>query len=160
MFLRFYPGLSPWGSACRLSSCTFLILHLHSIFTFVSSEQNNKRFGAQVLDCEDATNQQTSACQTRCGAEDWVFGTSCCTFEEGRAYVIYADAITTTDGGASKEVCGTDTRLAVSQQSTCKNFVESVEEPTDEDIDRVKACLLYTSPSPRDRTRSRMPSSA
>ena len=26
--------------------------------------------------------------------------------------------------------------------------------------DRVKPCLLYTSPSPRDRTRSRMPSSA
>ena len=34
-----------------------------------------------------------------------------------------------------------------------------------EDLDRVRveplrACLLYTSPSPRDRTRSRMPSSA
>ena len=28
------------------------------------------------------------------------------------------------------------------------------------DLDRVKSCLLYTSPSPRDRTRSRMPSSA
>ena len=27
-------------------------------------------------------------------------------------------------------------------------------------IESVKACLLYTSPSPRDRTRSRMPSSA
>ena len=27
-------------------------------------------------------------------------------------------------------------------------------------IPLVKACLLYTSPSPRDRTRSRMPSSA
>ena len=26
--------------------------------------------------------------------------------------------------------------------------------------DKDKACLLYTSPSPRDRTRSRMPSSA
>ena len=26
--------------------------------------------------------------------------------------------------------------------------------------DRVDVCLLYTSPSPRDRTRSRMPSSA
>ena len=26
--------------------------------------------------------------------------------------------------------------------------------------DKVKDCLLYTSPSPRDRTRSRMPSSA
>ena len=25
---------------------------------------------------------------------------------------------------------------------------------------RIKTCLLYTSPSPRDRTRSRMPSSA
>ena len=28
------------------------------------------------------------------------------------------------------------------------------------DIDEVLICLLYTSPSPRDRTRSRMPSSA
>ena len=27
-------------------------------------------------------------------------------------------------------------------------------------VDQFKACLLYTSPSPRDRTRSRMPSSA
>ena len=27
-------------------------------------------------------------------------------------------------------------------------------------IERLKSCLLYTSPSPRDRTRSRMPSSA
>ena len=27
-------------------------------------------------------------------------------------------------------------------------------------LDQDKACLLYTSPSPRDRTRSRMPSSA
>ena len=29
-----------------------------------------------------------------------------------------------------------------------------------EKIDLIQACLLYTSPSPRDRTRSRMPSSA
>ena len=29
-----------------------------------------------------------------------------------------------------------------------------------EDIDYYSSCLLYTSPSPRDRTRSRMPSSA
>ena len=27
-------------------------------------------------------------------------------------------------------------------------------------IEKNKVCLLYTSPSPRDRTRSRMPSSA
>ena len=31
---------------------------------------------------------------------------------------------------------------------------------TDGDITGVISCLLYTSPSPRDRTRSRMPSSA
>ena len=31
---------------------------------------------------------------------------------------------------------------------------------TDEDEEYGKPCLLYTSPSPRDRTRSRMPSSA
>ena len=30
----------------------------------------------------------------------------------------------------------------------------------DKNIGGVKGCLLYTSPSPRDRTRSRMPSSA
>ena len=30
----------------------------------------------------------------------------------------------------------------------------------DSDDDTIRACLLYTSPSPRDRTRSRMPSSA
>ena len=30
----------------------------------------------------------------------------------------------------------------------------------DFDITWVSSCLLYTSPSPRDRTRSRMPSSA
>ena len=28
------------------------------------------------------------------------------------------------------------------------------------DSEEIEACLLYTSPSPRDRTRSRMPSSA
>jgi len=30
----------------------------------------------------------------------------------------------------------------------------------DKAIENIRACLLYTSPSPRDRTRSRMPSSA
>ena len=33
-----------------------------------------------------------------------------------------------------------------------------IDNPSASDI--LKACLLYTSPSPRDRTRSRMPSSA
>ena len=38
----------------------------------------------------------------------------------------------------------------------CPDFVIEVASPSD----RQKDCLLYTSPSPRDRTRSRMPSSA
>ena len=33
-------------------------------------------------------------------------------------------------------------------------------EEGNEDIDLINACLLYTSPSPRDRQKSRMPSSA
>ena len=37
-------------------------------------------------------------------------------------------------------------------------FAESLEWKSD--LGFIKDCLLYTSPSPRDRTRSRMPSSA
>ena len=43
------------------------------------------------------------------------------------------------------------------------NFTSTIQRlPLDEAIDKQKilTCLLYTSPSPRDRTRSRMPSSA
>ena len=35
-----------------------------------------------------------------------------------------------------------------------------IEEQIHQVFKNLKACLLYTSPSPRDRTRSRMPSSA
>ena len=44
-----------------------------------------------------------------------------------------------------------------------KNFWQMPQGGVDEGEDFLKAaysCLLYTSPSPRDRTRSRMPSSA
>ena len=40
----------------------------------------------------------------------------------------------------------------------CKIFVSVF--GSDSDKEQAMACLLYTSPSPRDRTRSRMPSSA
>ena len=40
------------------------------------------------------------------------------------------------------------------------NGVGLFAESTDAVIDRLEACLLYTSPSPRDATLSRMPSSA
>ena len=38
-------------------------------------------------------------------------------------------------------------------------FLKGPERPYDEDS-AIEACLLYTSPSPRDRQKSRMPSSA
>ena len=38
-----------------------------------------------------------------------------------------------------------------------KKDTEEIEEPTLEDLED---CLLYTSPSPRDKRQSRMPSSA
>ena len=40
------------------------------------------------------------------------------------------------------------------------NFVDSKKDPHEYLKRYLKDCLLYTSPSPRDRTRSRMPSSA
>ena len=61
-----------------------------------------------------------------------------------------------------------NTRKRLSTQYTLnRGGRESVSEPTDPALwpvitfdDKLKLCLLYTSPSPRDRTRSRMPSSA
>ena len=41
-----------------------------------------------------------------------------------------------------------------------RNFKNNLTERVAELMERVGLCLLYTSPSPRDRTRSRMPSSA
>ena len=46
-----------------------------------------------------------------------------------------------------------------------KNFADKLKQSgyeiySDHFFDTVTICLLYTSPSPRDRTRSRMPSSA
>ena len=42
---------------------------------------------------------------------------------------------------------------------TMDKYISKIANMTDTDT-RVESCLLYTSPSPRDRTRSRMPSSA
>ena len=69
-----------------------------------------------------------------------------------------------------------DAVLIATSTATHSDFIEKAaaagkailcEKPVDlslirakECLDKVSACLLYTSPSPRDRTRSRMPSSA
>ena len=66
---------------------------------------------------------------------------------------------------------GADCRLALIAAGTGNDFAKTVGAPmrdipltarlaVDGPDVRVDVCLLYTSPSPRDRTRSRMPSSA
>ena len=55
---------------------------------------------------------------------------------------------------------------AFSRSSIAKRWLETLEKSKNpitglyEDLTQEDICLLYTSPSPRDRTRSRMPSSA
>ena len=44
--------------------------------------------------------------------------------------------------------------------SVYKNIYKKIEGKRPRFGDIINSCLLYTSPSPRDRTRSRMPSSA
>ena len=60
-------------------------------------------------------------------------------------------------GGASKAICYALNKMDVQYKCVSRTGVLSYEE-LDQSI--VEACLLYTSPSPRDATLSRMPSSA
>ena len=55
-----------------------------------------------------------------------------------------------------------DSDAIVEESKDSGNSEEVVEEvrTSDEEVASPLTCLLYTSPSPRDRTRSRMPSSA
>ena len=45
-------------------------------------------------------------------------------------------------------------------QPVSRDSLNNTEEMIDNFVAECERCLLYTSPSPRDRTRSRMPSSA
>ena len=65
-------------------------------------------------------------------------------------------------GAAAKRQAITNpTRTVASIKRFMGNrFSESTKEAEHTAYKLVKGCLLYTSPSPRDRTRSRMPSSA
>ena len=40
------------------------------------------------------------------------------------------------------------------------SIISQIMKASDNDLTKIKSCLLYTSPSPRDRSVSRMPSSA
>ena len=56
---------------------------------------------------------------------------------------------------------GTFAIIAMDQRNTLRRMFDAVgEEATPEVMAQAKVCLLYTSPSPRDISGSRMPSSA
>ena len=50
--------------------------------------------------------------------------------------------------------------ITFAQQPSPSDVVQETAESVVQPVENVAPCLLYTSPSPRDRTRSRMPSSA
>ena len=52
-----------------------------------------------------------------------------------------------------------DTITSNTDTPTFENTIEALEF-SGQQLDRISNCLLYTSPSPRDRQKSRMPSSA
>ena len=64
--------------------------------------------------------------------------------------IVTAEYFFNTDPGFGK-----GSTLGISSGSTVTNYTQNVDIST-----LPNGCLLYTSPSPRDRTRSRMPSSA
>ena len=66
-------------------------------------------------------------------------------------------------GGLIKDVGKVIDNLTTTDEErlAAKLKIEELLEQADKDAqDQVTACLLYTSPSPRDRQKSRMPSSA
>ena len=51
-------------------------------------------------------------------------------------------------------------RIYLDMDGVLCDFIKGVKDTTGEDFTSPDLCLLYTSPSPRDRQKSRMPSSA
>ena len=70
----------------------------------------------------------------------------------------YTELVKAAEAGEIKELVQTGDKVNGELNSGTKFF--SVIPVNDIDFAPTMACLLYTSPSPRDRTRSRMPSSA
>ena len=62
--------------------------------------------------------------------------------------------------GGMAEVLGWESKLPVVAPGDRARVLDAWKETCEGKTVREHVCLLYTSPSPRDRTRSRMPSSA
>ena len=58
------------------------------------------------------------------------------------------------------KVAGVFSEKDLEQQDKFQGLATDVLKRSVDELNKHQTCLLYTSPSPRDRTRSRMPSSA
>ena len=65
-----------------------------------------------------------------------------------------------TAGGANEQLAGATRNIYTYTGTSIPGFGVDLSSSNDYRLESGNACLLYTSPSPRDRTRSRMPSSA
>ena len=88
--------------------------------------------------------------------------------DKGQMYAIYRELKELTDGnnnGATSNATVNDAPIPAVAQLTTENHNEQ-DVPIDDgtappqNIINLSSCLLYTSPSPRDKRQSRMPSSA
>ena len=70
------------------------------------------------------------------------------------------DVVLEADGGKKIQVIKVVRELTGLGLKEAKDLVDGAPKPVKEKVTKAEACLLYTSPSPRDRQKSRMPSSA
>ena len=82
-----------------------------------------------------------------------------------RSFPLFRKSVTIFGSGAASIALSGSGRISVRRATnTVEEKIAEIERQLDEFRQHVnediQACLLYTSPSPRDRTRSRMPSSA
>ena len=81
----------------------------------------------------------------------------------GDEIILEADShIVYYEGGGTAVLCGVQMRMIPGERGviTPMQVEHAVRATGNAHFPRTSLCLLYTSPSPRDRTRSRMPSSA
>ena len=96
----------------------------------------------------------------------WVANTECVSPLSGSdCFKIECERIDVACPPAGQDVCPdfTNTSCGTIPGTTTKYWMHKcnpLATPKREKVTLVACCLLYTSPSPRDRTRSRMPSSA
>ena len=76
---------------------------------------------------------------------------ACRIMRTARALGIRTVAVYSETDANAQHVVQADVAIALAGETAAETYL---------DIDQIVSCLLYTSPSPRDRTRSRMPSSA